>query len=213
MKTLFGFLFSFLFIFSSFSFDQTWEKINEKDGIEVFRKYIKGRSVAAFGGKTIIEAPIEKVFWVISDNTTRKDWVDRLVVSEVIENPGPFEKVMYQEFSLPWPLSNREFIYRASAKKVVKKESYRISMNDLSSHPNAPKIRGVKAEMVYGFYLLTRLGPNQTEVSVEILSDPHGLLPAWLVNVIQKNWPVKTLSGISKQVKKPFVQMEQLPKS
>ena len=35
--------------------------------------------------------------------------------------------------------------------------------------------------------------------------DPKGALPSWVVNLVQKAWPMNTLKALRKQVKKPFV--------
>ena len=40
---------------------------------------------------------------------------------------------------------------------------------------------------------------------------PKGWLPTWLVNLIQKSWPLKTLNGIRNIVGKDFVGEMKLP--
>ena len=85
-------------------------------------------------------------------------------------------------------------------------------MNSLD-WPNGPKTVGVRAELKKSLYTLTPMGANMTKVEVEILSDPKGLIPKWLVNLIQKSWPHKTLMAIKAQVEKPFVKPIALPKA
>jgi hypothetical protein len=75
-------------------------------------------------------------------------------------------------------------------------------------HPKAPAKDsiGVRGVILHGRYVLQPKGPNQTFVKAEYLADPKGILPTWVVNIVQKNWPYKTLAGLRKQVKKSFVQ-------
>jgi hypothetical protein len=40
-------------------------------------------------------------------------------------------------------------------------------------------------------------------LSIELHSDPKGWLPAWVVNLFQKDWARITIAGIRRQVKKP----------
>jgi hypothetical protein len=41
-------------------------------------------------------------------------------------------------------------------------------------------------------------GTNKTTLEVEVHTDPKGMLPSWLVNIIQKKWPSKTLLTLAK---------------
>ena len=72
------------------------------------------------------------------------------------------------------------------------------------THPKAPKTVGVRGELTYCHYILKRAG-NKTIVDVAVALDPKGSLPGWVVNLVQKSWPMKTLKGLRNQVKKPFV--------
>ena len=45
--------------------------------------------------------------------------------------------------------------------------------------------------------------PNgKTRIMVEVITDPKGSLPAWLINLIQKDWPYNTISALKKRAKK-----------
>lgn len=185
-----------------------WEKIDEDEGIVVYRKDVPSSPLLAFRGDAIVDAPIEKVLWVLGDNAHRTDWVDRLAESRILEKKGDYDFVVYQHFDLPFPITDRDYVYRgrayreASGKVIVTLESV--------THEKAPQTVGVRADLVGSRYVLTPKG-GKTHVSVEIQTDPKGSVPAWLVNTIQKRWPVKTLTGLRGQVRKDFVKSQALP--
>ena len=54
---------------------------------------------------------------------------------------------------------------------------------------------------------------KRTEMVVTIHTDPMGMMPVWLVNMIQKSWPVKTLNGIRTQLQQPYTKNFPLPSS
>src|SRR4051794_15025120 len=56
--------------------EPTWEPVQEADGIAVFRRDVPGSPLVAFKGETTIEAPVEKVLWVLVDNEHKTEWVD-----------------------------------------------------------------------------------------------------------------------------------------
>ena len=69
---------------------------------------------------------------------------------------------------------------------------------------------GVRARLMFGRYTLIPKGRSATFVVVEMHTDPMGSIPSWLVNLVQKSWPLKTIQGLRSQVKKPFVRRIEL---
>mgnify|MGYP001224500150 CR=1 FL=1 len=205
------FLFSIFLLFSVLGHASEWESLGETKKVKGFVKPVPGSTLKAFKGITVIEAPMKKVYWVISNNNAdfRKQWVNRLETTKVLEEKSKYERVTYGAFDLPWPISNRDYVYHVKASK--KGENVYIAIKS-TTHSDAPSTVGVRAHLNNSNYVLEPLGENKTKVTVEIHTDPKGLLPSWLVNLIQKNWPVKTLNGIRKQTAKYSGENVHLPK-
>lgn len=180
-----------------------WEKIGDKEGISVFKKEMPGTPLHAFRGTAIVNAPMEKVMWVLADNTHRAEWVDRLKKSVILERKSKYDFVVYQHFGSPPLVSDRDFVYRARAHS----EKEGTVILDIASveHPKAPPTVGVRGELKFSSYRFERRGEDKTHVDVAVALDPKGALPSWVVNMIQKSWPYNTLSSLRKQVQKPFV--------
>jgi hypothetical protein len=203
-------LFTILFNFKAWaSIERKWELIESSAGISVWETKTPGTKLAGVKGEAIINAPINRVLFVLADVERSIEWVDGLKTSKVLEKNGIFETVMYQEFGLPWPVSNRDFVFRGKAHKEP--DGKWIIEIKSENHPKAPKTSGVRGELIESMYVLTPLGPSSTKLQVEIICDPKGSIPIWLVNLIQKNWPKRTLNAISKQVQKPHVVNAILP--
>ncbi|MEE2787044.1 MAG: START domain-containing protein [Myxococcota bacterium] len=185
-----------------------WALYDEEDGVKSYRKEVKGSPVVAFMGKTTIDAPLEMVLGVLGDNTRRTEWVDRLETSTVLETVTPYEHFIYQAYDLPWPISDRDYVYHAKA--TNQGDSVVLHIKSIT-HRKAPKTVGVRAHLHSCTYTLVPTGEGQTHVTVEVHTDPKGHIPNWLVNLIQKKWPIKTLSGIRRQVKKPAVKPKPRP--
>jgi hypothetical protein len=186
-----------------------WKTVSNADGVAVSRKTVTGSEIVAFRGVTTIKASMGKVLGVLMDNKRRLDWVDRLGKSTVLEKVSPFEYVIYQHFELPLIISDRDYVYRGTA---TRDENGRVTLHMSScEHPKAPKTIGVRANLIHSKYVLTPKGDDETELSVEIHTDPKGMLPTWLVNVIQKSWPSKTLAGVRRMSKHMGVKEHPLP--
>lgn len=187
----------------------TWEQIDDDQGIQVFRKAMPGSDIVAFKGAGIVDASLEKIFWVLCDAEHEKQWVEMLIDNYVMENMTAFDRVQYQNFDLPWPLSDRDFVYRAVA-TMDEKGRLHLVLNSVG-HPKTPETRGVRAEIMESGFILTPRPDGKTFVEVSIFSDPKGILPTWVINLVQASWPMETMLGIRKQVKKPFVKNAVLP--
>src|SRR5205814_5084223 len=68
-----------------------------------------------------------------------------------------------------------------------------------SVKPNKKIIRGTLAS----YYELKSIDDGKrTLLTIELHSDPKGMIPAWVVNLFQKDWARETIAGIRRQVKK-----------
>jgi hypothetical protein len=107
---------------------------------------------------------------------------------------------------MPFPLADRDFVYRYEF-SVDESDNSVIAEVKSVVHPKMPEQSsiGVRGEIISGRYILYPRGPKQTFVVAQYLADPKGYVPAWVVNLIQKQWPYKTLSAMRKQVQRPFV--------
>lgn len=188
-----------------------WEHVTRDDGVEVYRKEVPDSPLVAFKGVTEVEAPLEKVLWVLADNDHRTEWVDLCAESRVLEQVSPFESVIYQRYSLPWYLTDRDYVYRAKATRGA--DGTVTLVLSSCDHADAPETIGIRAQLIESSYVLTPLGADRTRIAVEIHTDPKGMVPDWLVNLVQKSWPVKTLQGIRKQVAQDHVGSYALPPS
>ncbi len=187
-----------------------WDFMYEKDGIKVYRRTIKGSPIVGFRGETIIYNQPEKVLAVLMDNDHRLEWVDRLEQSDILKRISEKEYIVYQVFGLPWPLSKRDFVYRGVLTVDESKKSIVVRMQSVE-HKDAPETVGVRADLKSSMYRITPIGQFMTKFEVEIHSDPKGLIPSFVVNLVQKSWPYKTLMSVKRQVEKPYVKPYPLP--
>lgn len=187
--------------------DPQWKEIYTDDGVTVSKASVEGTRLVAFKGETTMDASIGRILGVMLDHDHRGDWVGRLVDSRVLSG-SPYDYVTYQAFEVP-VFSDRDYVFRA----VTYREPSGVVIQSLQSteHADAPETVGVRADLVDSRYRLTPLDGGGTRVEVEILTDPRGTMPSWLVNLIQRTWPRDTLAGIRAQLGKDWVKELPLP--
>lgn len=192
----------------------SWEKIKVEDGISVYGKAFPDSNVKGVGGAALIDASVEKIIWVLMDHEHKSQWVDRIMMSKTVEEPTPLQSIQYATFGMPFPMSDRDFLYSYAFTYDKSQHMIEVDVKSVvhSSQPESATI-GVRGDIIRGkFRLYPQKGQKKTYVEVEYLADPKGYLPSWVVNLVQKNWPYKTLKGLQTQVKKDFVTAHQIPK-
>lgn len=185
-----------------------WELVQIKDGITTYRKSFEDSSVTGVGGSALIEASPGKIIWVLMDHDHKDQWVDKFSTAKTLENPSPLSSIQYAAFKMPVLIDDRDFVYRYDFRFDAKIDAIVVDVKS-TIHPNKPDEQavGVRGEIVRGVYrLYSRDNGTKTFVEVEYLADPKGRLPKWIVNLVQRTWPHKTLEGLRRQVEKPFVQ-------
>ena len=127
MAKVLSLVISFMFLNFSFAVGQDWEKIDEEKGVKIYQKEIPGSSVLAFRGVAIVEASLAKIYYVLQDYKHEKEWVDMLDKNVILKNFSKDERIQYQSFDLPWPISDRDFVYHATS--TLNKSGEKILLN------------------------------------------------------------------------------------
>src|SRR5262249_53461672 len=93
-----------------------WEEVSSDDGIKVWRREVEGSPVVAVKGEALIAAPLAKIASVLDDTSRAKEWVCALAEARVLRVVSPTERVEYDRLEAPWPVSDRDFVFRSVMK-------------------------------------------------------------------------------------------------
>ena len=180
------------------------------DGIEGFSQEVPGSDLFGFKGVGEIESSVATIFCVITDPSHEDQWVFMLNENKVLKENGPFYRIEHHIYGLPWPVSNRDFVFEIQAKTIDEKGTVLVTMQSID-YAGMPEPQGVRGRIVSSRFLLEPVAPNRTKVTVEIFADPAGILPGWVVYLVQRQWPYKTLTGLRKQVLQDYTTEVPLP--
>ena len=185
--------------------DTPWEKFDEADGIAVFRREVPGSPVIALRGEGVVDAPILRVASVLVDTSRSTEWIDRLAEVKVVRKLSDDEQIHWTHISTPVVLKDRDFVF--NIKLELDPPNKKLSLNYHSVYDSgAPKTDFVRGEFKFGTFTLTSIdGGKKTRVLAEVLADPKGSVAKWIVNLVQKKWPHKTLASLRLQVAKPNI--------
>ena len=180
---------------------------NEKSEftIMVEKKNSPEDEVITYRGSTNMSMSIERIAYVLDDTESKTEWVSRLKQENRLEgNPFSYRSIAYQHYNLSWPVSDRDYVIESkwSVMKDKKLPTMILSIKSIVLD-SAPEIEGrVRGQLYRLVYKLEKLESNQTRVTVEIMVNPKGLLPNFMINLIQKDWPITTLRQLNAQALK-----------
>lgn len=184
-----------------------WEEISNEDGIVCWSRDVPDSPIVAFKGEGVVDAPIAKVARVLQDTSRKKEWIARTLEVREVRRVSDLEYVEYIRSEAPGPIKDRDFVYNAKVELDREKKTLIVRIKSVKE-PLAPENEdvAVRGELLDSCYVLTSIEDGKkTRVSVEIQADPKGMIPKWVVNLVQKSWPRKTLQGIRDQAAKADV--------
>lgn len=181
----------------------SWAKIDDSDGITIFRREVPGSDVIAFKGEGVVAAPLVRVASVIFDTSHAAEWIDSLVEARVIRRISDTDYVEYDHFGMPLVIKDRDFVTENRLEYDRARKAITISIHSVSD-PAAPSSSYVRGVLISSTFVLTPTPDGKgTRVSGDVHCNPAGSLPKWVVNFFQKDWPRSTLQSLRKQVTKP----------
>lgn len=189
----------------------TWTKLYLRQGILVEKGTLADSPYHALRGTGIVQARIGRVISILYEHTRANEWVHQLVESKGLRD-DLLSSVVWQRFDIPWPAKNRDFIYLAEPVFDESKKYFQALMTDVSemNNPltNAERARipsqscCVMGKIIYGRWQFRPVEPGKTCARVDILFDPRGRLPAFVVNQFQRDWAYATIEGLQAQSSK-----------
>ena len=174
-----------------------WEKVKEKDGIEVFQK--KMGDHRAFRGVGTLSGTPKQILKVLHDPSTWPRWVENLKSGKLIEKKSESHFIFHQVIQTPFPMKNREAVFQSN----VSRKNASTTLVEMKS-VNHPAIKRsekcIRVEIIYSRYRIEELGNGKVRATFENLSNSGGAVPKFLSNWAAESYPVSLLRGIEREL-------------
>ncbi|UPR49811.1 START domain-containing protein [Vibrio cyclitrophicus] len=195
---------TFIMIATSFSVlasdANEWKLVRNKKGIEVYNRKIEGNDFKEFRAEADIQANLTSIIALFTDTSVGTQWVENIDEMEEIEHFSEVHTVTKTYTKAPWPVSDREAIVENFIEQDPNTLTVMITQHGRPNYlPNNNK-RIVRVAHLESRWILTPLDNNTTHISYQVLSDPGGSIPSWLINMVAVSQPYKTLLGLSEML-------------
>lgn len=180
-----------------------WKKLKYSDGILVEKRHVEGSPLMAFRGRGTINGSILEILSIISDAKNHSQWVANCIEAKILEQLAPRKYVYYSSTKTPWPLNDRDFV--SLAKIHVNKKNHSIAIvTHETKHEKAPKntgrVRMSFIRVTWYMKALKKYKGKKTYIVFKVHANPGGSIPNWIVNMVSKKIPYKSIKNLEKRV-------------
>jgi len=185
--------------------DGGWKKIGESEGIAGYARQTARSSVDEIKAVGIVNAPIAVVEAVIRDISVMPQYIFLCNEAALINTPDMKSSgdiiYFYSLTDLPYPVSDRDSVTKAfwSVDKATG-TIYCHAENVKTAYKQNNNVLRMPLSVID--CTLVPKGPDKTEVTYQVLADPGGELPSFIVNMLTNDYGIKTIAGLRRMVKK-----------
>lgn len=179
---------------------EDWQVAKNEDGIKVSLSDVAGSKYKAYRGETVINASIAKLRALQEDVAGACSWVHECKTQKLLKHEGD-QSWTYTQFNTPWPVTARDSVLHITTVQGADGSLTR----QLEGAPKyIPEEQGfVRVAEVQGYWKLVPKGPNSTEVTYQVHTEPGGSVPSWLANKFVVDAPFNTLKALKARAEKP----------
>ncbi len=185
---------------ASFAADHPWKLKKDEDGIQVHVRKIDGSSILEYKGTVVVDASLDQVVRLFEEDGRIPEWFHKCSEAKLIKASTPEDKILYFVISMPWPVKDRDVVFRRVRSKDL---ATGIVEYKSSALPEDYPKQGGRIRMPYlqAIWRLTPLEGGRTELYYQQHSEVGGHIPAWLVNKLAVNIPFDSLFNFRRLLK------------
>ena len=175
-----------------------WEVVVDEGGILVERRERASSPMPVFRGTSQVDVRWDHVLAFLNDVESNHEWMYGCMESRILRRGGLGEFLVYHRTAAPWPLWDRDVLIQT---RLVNHRdgSFEVRLTSVTDALHPPLKDVVRMPRLIGSYKLWPQG-ERTAIAFEIDVEPGGTVPIWLVKLVSRNLPLRTLQNLRKRV-------------
>jgi ribosome-associated toxin RatA of RatAB toxin-antitoxin module len=164
-----------------------WLFIGETERVRTYNREPPSSGIREVLAKAIIDHPPERLFAVISDYERYADFMPYVKRSETLRQQDGIRWV-FQHLAFPFPISDRHYTIEVSDLASRPQDGfYCIEWTLDNGQTGKREAPGITPAFNDGLWILRQLEEGKkTDVSYFLHTDPGGWLPAWMINMANR---------------------------
>ncbi|MDF2437229.1 MAG: lipid-binding domain protein [Bacteroidota bacterium] len=188
----------------------TWTLKKSESGISVYARDAENSSYKELKSILYLKTSLSSLVALLSDYESYPKWVYRCGVSTTIKRISELETIHYQNIVAPWPVDSRDFVVNIKLSQDPLSGAVSLVSSCIPNY--IPKVKDhVRITEFRASWTLTPQKDGTVEVVYQLLVNPGGSIPAWLINLAVVDGPFETSLNLIQWIKKDKYQKAVLP--
>lgn len=179
-----------------------WETVADEPDVKVLMRDVPGHNFPTIRAIAVLDESIYDVLAVLSDVNRYPKWMVRCAEARRLDKRGELEYVTYSRTDAPWPVSDRDAVYRARVRVKLSQKLVIVRFKAIKDARVPPRDGIVRLSKLSGYYALKILGPRKTQLDYQLYADPGGWIPKWVGRITAKSAVIDTIRALRKWVRK-----------
>jgi ribosome-associated toxin RatA of RatAB toxin-antitoxin module len=172
-----------------------WKLESDKEGIRIHTRFSGKSDFKEFKGEVVVDAPISTIAQLIADVERYPEWCYKTSLVTIIEKDSTTTRYFYVS-ETPAFLKKRVGFFETRRNENPQTGEITFSLrNYKSSTPLSGDM--LLIPIMDGYWKLTPLSNGKVHLTMQMLTEPGGIIPAWLANLVVVDSPYVTLKNLS----------------
>ncbi len=189
--TLFCCLSLLLAGFSKETSSNDWQLKKFENGISVYTRSTENSKYKELKAIFQIKTSLSSIIALLNDVESYPQWVYRCETSKILRKNSEKQLIRYQTIVAPWPVDNRDVVVEVNSYQDEKTKIVYQKVTPLPDYVPASKDH-VRIREFRAIWTLKPLKNGIVDVEYELLVNPAGAIPAWIVNLAVVEGPYET---------------------
>ncbi len=175
-----------------------WTVVGESDGVTVATRRVGGSAYPEVRASATVCAELPSLVDYIEDAAGFDRWIPDTEESRMLARPAMREQIFYIRTSMPWPIKDRDMIYRLTEPAAKTGDGWMtVWIEGLPDY--LPTTSGaVRMTSVRGRWNFHEQA-GRTHIDLEMHFEPGGRIPAWLASRRIVAMPSKMLANLQRE--------------
>jgi hypothetical protein len=175
--------------------DTSWVLKKNTDNIRIYTRKISTSDFKELQCKLTVKATLGAVVKLLTDVDGYTEWIYGCIKAISLKKDIKAQSYSYQLFDAPWPVTDRDIVAVGKTTQNAKTKVVTIKSEVVTGM--VPEVDGVvRIKKFHSTYFLIPKPNGEVEINFELGSEPGGIVPAWLVNMVVVKGPFESHSKL-----------------
>jgi len=178
-----------------------WELKKDESDIQIYTRHTNNSAFKELKSTIKMKTSLSSIIALLTDWEAYTQWVYKCGESVTLKKINDSTFIHYQTVVAPWPASDRDFA--VTIKQTQDPKTKTITIESICNATYIPEKNGfVRITFFNAKWTLIPLKDGLVEIDYQLVVDPGGSIPAWLVNLAIVAGPFETMVGFKRMIVK-----------